>query len=307
MKNHTVNHHDHHHHAVENKGKLLFVIFLNSAITLAEYIGGLVSGSLALISDAGHNLSDVLALMLGYAAEKVSDRKPDKKFSFGLKRFEVAIALVNALSLIGIGIYIVYEAVTRYFGSYVIDVTIMLPVAGIGLAGNLFSILVLVKNRKSNLNIKAAFLHLFFDTLSSVAVIIAGVVIYFSRLFWLDLAISLVIVFMIIGSSISILREAIRIFLQGTPPHIEPDEVLQSIISIKDVGGVHGLHIWSINSTEVFLSCHICMDSGDGTADTDKIIRNVNVMLDDTFGITHTTLQIEKKLICDIDSDICCR
>ena len=142
---HTHNHddhghhgHSHAHHRPASKVRLAAVIFFNVLITLAEFIGGLLSGSLALISDAWHNLSDVLSLMLGYAGEKVSERQGGDHFTFGLKRFEVIIALINAVSLLGIGIFIVYEAVQRFLTPVAVDVTIMIPVAIVGLAGNIF-------------------------------------------------------------------------------------------------------------------------------------------------------------------------
>ncbi|OHD65909.1 MAG: hypothetical protein A2176_03645 [Spirochaetes bacterium RBG_13_51_14] len=286
--------------------KLAFVIFLNIFITAAEYIGGLLSGSLALISDAGHNLSDVLSLMLGYAGEKVSGKGPSRTFSFGLKRFEVIVALANALFLLGIGIYITYEAVSRYLHPVHINIGVMLPVGMIGFAGNLASMLVLFKERRSTLNMKAAFLHLLYDTISSVAVIGAGIALYFTGIVLVDLAISLVIVFMIAGSSLSIIRDSARIFLQGAPFHIDTDEVYRDISRIENVGSVHGLHIWSINSTEVFLSCHICVSGPAGGSNTDDIIRKVNSMLEDTYDIRHTTLQVENAQLCS-DAGTCCR
>lgn len=296
--------HDHHHHAAG--GRLLLVIIFNMIITAAEYVGGLLSGSLALISDAGHNLSDVLSLIMGYAGEKVSEKRPDDKFTFGLKRFEVAVALVNALSLIGIGLYIVYEAVARYLNPVPIDLRVMVPVAFIGLAGNLFSMLLLLRDRHRTLNMKAAFLHLLYDTVSSVAVIGAAVILYFTGMVLVDLLISLVIVLMIAGSSFSIIRDSMRIFLQGTPAHINAAEVFRDIERVPGVGSVHGLHIWSINSTEVFLSCHICAGGPPGGSDTDGIIRSVNAMLENKYWIRHTTLQVENTRICS-DSGTCCR
>jgi len=300
------NSHDHHSHAPTKRTKLIFAIFFNIAITVAEYVGGLFSGSLALISDAGHNLSDVLALMLGYAGEKVYEREPDKKYSFGLKRFEVFVALVNALSLVGIGIYIVYEAVARYIHPVQIDIRIMIPVGAVGLAGNLLSMLLLVKERHSNLNMKAAFLHLFYDTLSSVVVIVAGIALYVTGWLLIDLVVSVIIVAMIIWSSLAIIRESMGIFLQAAPPHINTDDVYRDIAGLKHVGSVHGLHIWSISSSEVFLSCHICIGDADAEADTDEVIRNVNSMLEDKYGIRHTTLQVESVKICS-DVGTCCR
>jgi cobalt-zinc-cadmium efflux system protein len=306
--NHSHHHgHDHEHIGITNKKKLVIVIFFNAVITLAEYIGGIMSGSLALISDAWHNLSDVLSLMLGYAGEKVSETDPNKKYSFGLKRFEVLIALINALSLVIIGIYIVYEAVTRFINPVSIDVTVMIPVATIALFGNIFSIITLMKNKDSSLNIKAAFLHLMYDAISSVAVIIAGVVLYFTTIIWIDLAVSIIIVLMMIWSSADIIKESFRIFLQGTPLEIDADEVNKSIQMITGVGSLHGLHIWSISSSEIFLSCHVCIDQSLDNIDTDQIIKKVNTMLEDKYGITHTTIQIENSVICNIKSGKCCR
>jgi cobalt-zinc-cadmium efflux system protein len=305
---HRHSHHGHEHaeHRPQGSGgRFALVILLNAAITAAEYIGGILSGSLALISDAGHNLSDVLSLALGYAGEKVSEKKPDKSFSFGLKRFEVIVALVNALTLLGIGFYIVYEAAARYLNPVPIDVWIMLPVAVIGLGGNLFSMLLLMKERGRTLNLKAAFLHLLYDTVSSVAVIAAGIVLYFTGIALVDLVMSLAIVLMIAASSFSIIRESARIILQGTPAHIDPDDLLRDISAVENVGGVHGLHVWSINSNEVFLSCHLCVSEAAEGGDTDAIIRNVNAMLDTKYGICHTTIQVENTRICNPET--CCR
>ena len=299
-------HHEGHHHGAAGGRKFIFVILLNSVITAAEYAGGILSGSLALVSDAGHNLSDVLSLALGYAGEKVSGRRPDRRFSFGLKRFEVAVALVNALALLAIGAYILYEAAVRYFHPVPIDIRVMIPVGLVGLAGNLASILVLARDRKSTLNVKAAFLHLLYDAISSVAVIVAGIALMITGMPVIDLAISVLIVVMMAVSSLSILRDSARIFLQGTPGHIDPDRVYEDISHVGNVESVHGLHIWSVDSTEVFLSCHIIAACANGERDTDDIIKQVNAMLGERYGIYHTTLQIENSRIC-AESGECCR
>ena len=287
--------------------RLLFVILFNAVITMAEFIGGMLSGSLALISDAGHNLSDVLSLVLGFAGERVSGRKADRAYSFGLKRFEVLVALVNSVSLLGIGVYIVYEAVRRYMRPVPIDPGILIPVAFVGLAGNVFSILILRRERNASLNLRAAFLHLFYDALASLGVVAVGVVLLFERLLVLDLIVSLVIVLMILWSSLGIIGESMRIFLQGTPRRIDPDEVYRAILSVEKVAGLHGLHIWSINSSEIFLSCHICMAAEEDQADTDTVIGRVNAVLADRFGIDHTTLQVEVDNLCGMTEGTCCR
>lgn len=298
--------HHHHHEGFSSKRRLGIVVFLNCIITVAEYIGGVLSGSLALISDAGHNFSDVLSLILGYAGERVSEVKPDKKYSFGLKRFEVLIALVNALSLVVIAIYIVYEAIERYLHPQVVDPHIMLPIAVIGFLGNLFSILVLNKKKGSSLNIRAAFLHLLYDAVSSLAVIMTGIILLFYNLVILDLIISVIIVFMIIWSSIDILKESLRIFLQGTPRDIDSDDVYRHILALDSVESIHGLHIWSVSSSEVFLSCHICLNKKVPGLRADHVIEDVNTMLEEHFGISHTALQVERNSTCNGDG-VCCR
>jgi cobalt-zinc-cadmium efflux system protein len=305
--NHSHGHGHKHSHQFDNKFKLIIVIIFNTIITVAEYIGGMLSGSLALISDAGHNLSDVLSLMLGYAGEKVTEIDPNKRYTFGLKRFEVLIALVNALILVRIGIFIVTEAVSRFDNPVKIDIGIMLIVAVIGLLGNVFSIMVLSRSRHSNLNMKAAFLHLMYDAISSVGVIAAGVIIYYTELYWIDLFFSLVIVIMIVWSSKDIIIESLHIFMQGAPVHIDSDEIYRSIVDLENVGNVHGLHIWSINSTEVFLSCHILTDQNVKNVNTDELIKDVNQMLEEKYGIEHTTLQIETEGICNLKEGVCCR
>lgn len=303
--------HDHHNNEINKRGsstkKLLLVILFNVIITVAEYIGGVLSGSLALISDAGHNFSDVLSLILGLVGERVSAQRPNSRFSFGMKRFEVLVASINSFSLVLIGGYIVYEAVVRYLNPVQINPRIMLPVAVIGLAGNVFSIFFLNKERNSNLNLRAAFLHLLYDAISSIAVISVGIILLFSDIKFLDLAVSFIIAFMIVWSSMDIIRESLRIFLQGTPKGINPDEVYESILGLTDVASVHGLHIWSISSTENFLSCHICINGNQDNVNTDGIINRVNNILEQKFKITHTTIQIENTNLCKLQNGNCCR
>ncbi len=309
MHNHNeAGSHSHHSHDIHHTGdgfKFLAVIILNIIITIAEYVGGILSGSLALISDAGHNLSDVLSLVLGYTGEKVSERKRTDSYTFGLKRFEVLIAFINALTLVIIGLYIFYEAIERFRNPVPVDFAIMLPVAVIGLAGNLISMFFLGHGGNKSINMRAAFLHLFFDAVSSVAVIAAAVIIYYTSNYWVDIVISAFIAVMIIWSSLGILRESLRIFLQGVPGHIDSAEVYDAIRNISRVESLHGLHIWSINSKEVFLSCHICLNADSGTF-SDEIIMEINSMLNEKFKIEHTAIQAELKDFCGKQSGECC-
>ena len=178
--------------------KLLWTILLNVAITAAETIGGLLSGSLALLSDAGHNLSDVLALALALVGSWGAARRPTSKATYGLGRLEVATALINALSLVAIALFILYESFQRYASPTTIQVPIMLIVAAIGLAGNLLSVYILHGDHKHNINSRAAFLHMLYDAISSVAVIIGGIVILFTGWVLLDLILSVLIAMMIL-------------------------------------------------------------------------------------------------------------
>jgi len=302
---HDLGHAHHGHHAASYARRFGMTIFFNLVITGVEFAGGILSGSLALLSDAAHNLSDVLALIFGYLGERVSERKPDLEYSFGLKRFEVVTAVVNALALCGVGIFIVYEAVLRWRNPVEVNVGLMLPIALVGLVGNVLSILVLGRGGK-RLNVRAAFLHLFYDAISSVAVIITGVAMYYTRSFWLDPLISVFIVVMIGISSFDILLDAMRIILLKAPKHIDTQSVYEHIMDTSGGANVHGLHIWSVSSSEIFLSCHICMDRAAGEVDADKIITTVNTMLADEFGITHTTIQVETGTFCLAGEKGCC-
>ncbi len=302
--------HDHgHEHAHDTTGvpaaRLFGVILLNLIITVVEYVAGVLSGSLALISDAGHNLSDVMAMILGYAGEKISATRPDPRRSFGLKRFEILVAVVNALTLVVIGIYVLVEAVDRFSSPVDIDTGLLIPVALVGLVANFVSVVILHKDRDRNLNLRATFLHLLYDTISSGAVVIVGVVLLFLPGWtWLDLIVSLLIVVMMLWSSVGVLRAAVRVLLQIAPESVNPDDVRAAILDLDPVCDVHGLHIWSVDSREVFLSSHVRLRRPD--ADVNATIREINALLADRFHIRHTTLQVETDILCDPDSDNDC-
>ena len=249
-----------HDHGHDHNGKNIgWAILINIGITLAEAVGGTLSGSLALLSDAGHNLSDVISLALSFLGEKLSEKKATRRHTFGFKRTEIFTALINSLSLVGIAFFIVIEALKRISAPPELSLGLMLVVATIGLLGNLFSMVILGK-KESNLNVKAAYLHLFYDAISSVAVIGSGLLIYLTGWVIVDLAVSLLIAGMVLWSGLGVIKRTIHIFMQGVPEHLEFDKILQDILHVPGVNSVHGLHIWSIDSSDVFLSCHICME-----------------------------------------------
>lgn len=288
-----------------NVNSILLAILINIGITIAEFIGGALSGSLALLSDAGHNLSDVLSLGLSWIGEKLSQKKATRRHTFGFKRTEILTALINSLFLIGIAFFIIIEALKRISSPPEISLKLMIGIAFIGLFGNILSMFIL-GNRERNLNIKAAYFHLFYDAISSVAVIISGILIYFTRWIIIDWMVSLIISGMIFWSAFGIIKRIVHIFMQGVPEHLEFDKILKDILGVSGVKSVHGLHIWSINSNEAFLSCHICVDESDGKRDTDKIIQNINNVLLKNHHIRHTVIQAENQNLCEMD-ELCNR
>lgn len=288
-----------------NTKKLGWTILLNLVITIAEYIGGLLSGSLALLSDAGHNLSDVISMILGYYGEKISDKKATKKHSFGFKRVEIFTALINAFALLGIAFYILFEAFQRMNETHNISLGIMLGVGSIGLAGNFISILILNKDKDSTVNMKAAYLHLFYDTISSVFVIISAVIIYFTNYVIIDIVVSAIIAIMILFSSFEIIKKTIHILMQGVPQGLEFDELFNTITKIKGVKSVHSLHVWAVNSSNNFLSCHVCADK-ELINDSDRLIKRINKALQKEYSINHTVIQIEKNDLCKTGA-VCCK
>lgn len=282
-------------HGASDPRRIGWTILLNLGITAAEVVGGLVSGSLALLSDAGHNLSDVLALVLAYAGGRGAARKPSARATYGMGRLEVATAFINALSMVALALFIIYEAFIRYGNPQPIDGSIMLGVAFVGLCGNLLSVFILHRDRNRSLNNRAAFLHMLYDAISSVAVIIGGLVILASGWYLLDLILSVLIAMLIFWSSLDILKEATGIFMERVPRGFDVEQVADAIAQVPGIRDVHHLHLWSISSTAVALSCHIAISPGDG-AHYAGVIRTVNEMLKSRFGIVHATIQPEGDL-----------
>jgi cobalt-zinc-cadmium efflux system protein len=290
--------HNHCHNHNHNEKHIGWVVLFNIVITVAEYIGGILSGSLALLSDAGHNFSDVLSLAFSYFGEVFSRKKATKKHSFGFKRTEVIVAVVNAISLCVLGLMIIGEAIRRFSHHKEISLSIMLPVAAIGLAGNILSVFVLKGSRDKNLNMRSAYLHLFYDALSSVFVIVASVAIAATHWVAFDLIASIVIACLMIWSGFDVLRDALHIFMQGVPKDIDFDKVLDAVESVEGVESIHDLHIWSIDSDEVFLSCHACVSQEKHSREINELVQKINIILEEKFDITHSAVQFEHVGMC---------
>ena len=287
------NHHQHNHrHTVEGK-KLLITVFLNLAITLAEFIGGIFSNSLALISDAFHNLSDTVAILITYITERISKKASDEKHTFGYKRIQILAALFNAVTLIAISVFLIFEAWERFNNPQPIKSVLMMTVAIIGLLANLLSVLLLKSHQKENINIKSAYLHLIGDTLSSVAVIIGGILIYFYEMYWIDPLITVLISIYIIKETYVILYDTYKILMQQTPSDIELEDIIASVSSLKEVSGIHHIHIWNLTDREVHFEGHIDLCEDLKVSDSQIVVDKIQRILKKKFEIDHITLQLE--------------
>ncbi|MGP1462033.1 cation diffusion facilitator family transporter [Tannerella forsythia] len=287
-------HHHHHGHHVRGR-KLLWVTLLNFSITIVQIIGGVLSNSLSLISDAIHNLGDSSAIFIAFLAGKHAEKQPDERKTFGYKRIEILAALFNAVVLIAICIYLFFEAYERFVTPEPIKGKVMLFVAVFGLMANLISVVVLHKDKSHNLNVRAAYLHLLGDTLSSVAVIVGGVAIWIWELYWLDPLITVLVGVYIIRHTWSIVRQTVNILMQATPDGIDVNMLKRKVEEFSEVENMHHLHIWRMDDEHIHLEAHINLCEDRMLSDVQQIRRHLEAMLSEEFGIGHVTLQFEYK------------
>ncbi len=288
-------HHHHHHSHTENmRGKkLLWVTLLNFSISLVQVVGGIISNSLSLISDAIHNLGDTSAIFIAFLAGKHAGKKPDAQKTFGYKRIEILAALFNAVVLIAICIFLFVEAYKRFMQPQAIKGGIMLTVAVFGLLANLISVLVLQKEKSHNLNIRAAYLHLLGDTLSSVAVIVGGIAILVWQVYWLDPLVTVIVGIYITYHTWGVVRQTIDILMQATPHHIDIQEIKQSVETLPQVDNIHHLHVWQMDDEQIHLEAHLNISQDLSLSEAQIVRHSVETVLKDKFGISHITLQIE--------------
>lgn len=282
-----------HHHIEPNKTNLLFSVLLNAGITLAEFIGGILSNSLALISDAVHNLSDTMAIVISYLAMLIGKKDSTSKNTFGFKRIEILAALFNAVVLIVISVYLFFEAYKRFLNPEPIQGKIMFIVATIGLLGNLVSVLLLHKDSSHNLNVKAAYLHLVGDTLSSIGVIIGSVLIYFWNIYWIDPLLTILIGLVIIKATWSILKETVEILMQASPAALNLDEIKKELEKYPDIKDIHHIHAWRLSDNIIHFQCHADVNKNLPIHEIDQIRIELENTLHKKFGIDHITIQME--------------
>ena len=297
--NHVHNHGNHIHQEGKN---LLAATFLNFAITIVEIIGGVLSNSLALLSDAIHNLGDTFAVMLAYIANKISHRDATRQKTFGYKRIEILAALFNAVVLIAITIFLFIEAYHRFFTPEVIKGKLMLVVSIIGLIANLAAVLLLKNDSEANINIRAAYLHLLGDTISSVAVIIVAILIWFYKIFLVDPIITVIIGLYILKEAYSIMKEALDILMQSTPASVNISDIVVELEKFQDVANIHHVHSWKLNDKQIHFECHVDVSKDILISETDLLRLEIEKTLKLKFGISHVTIQFEYN--CCTEKDI---
>ena len=289
--------HEHsHHHANNLQGKkLLWVALLNFSITIVQIIGGIISNSLSLISDALHNLGDSSAIFIAFIAGKKSQEKPNKQHTFGYKRIEILAALFNAVVLISISIFLFFEAYKRFANPEPIKGKIMFIVATFGLLANLISVFVLQKEKNHNLNIRAAYLHLMGDTLSSVAVILGGIGIWLYQIYWIDPVITILVGVFIIYHTWAVVKETVDILMQSTPADLDLNKLKESIEGLEDIENIHHIHAWKLNDSQTHFEAHLNLTSDVNMSQMMHIKESVENILKEKFKIKHTTLQVGYK------------
>jgi len=296
--------HDHSHNHGNLSGKnLLISIILNSVITIAQLIGGFISGSLALISDAIHNFSDVISLVISYVANRLAtNKKKTKESTFGYKRAEILAAFFNATSLIVIAIFLGIEAVKRFLSPQEIQTDLVIWLAVLGIAVNGFSVLLLKSDADHNLNMKAAYLHLFTDMLTSVAVLVGGLLMKYYQIYWIDALLTLIISGYLIYVSWDILLKSIKILMLFAPEHIKIDEVALEVLKIESIKNIHHVHIWQLTDHGTQLEAHIEFTKDIKLSEFDIICENIEKILLDKYGIDHCIFQPE--FIRDDEKDL---
>jgi len=281
-------------HKENNKEiRLIVSAGLNFATTVAQIIGGILSGSLSLISDALHNLSDTGALVISLFAVRIAKRKNTEAQTFGYKRAEILAALFNACVLVVVSIFLFKEAIARFSHPHPINSVLMLSVASVGLIANIVSVFLLKAHAHEDLNIRAAYVHLFSDFLSSIAVIIGAVAILISKAYWIDPALTILIGIYVLKEGYKIIEESTRILMQHVPKGISLREVQARIEGIDRVKDIHHAHLWAVTERDIHFEAHINVSRDMPVSETCFLVKQVEEALKENFAITHVTLQIE--------------
>ncbi|GAL65386.1 cation diffusion facilitator family transporter [Jejuia pallidilutea] len=291
---HSHDHNHAHHHHGDLKGRNLFIsILLNIAITIAQVIGGILSGSLALLSDALHNFSDVLSLVVSYIANKLTKKKASFQKTFGYKRAEILAAFVNAATLIIVAVLLIIEAVERFQNPQKIASNLVIWLSFIAILGNGFSVLLLKKDAESNMNMKSAYLHLLTDMMASVAVLIGGLLMKYYQLYWVDSVLTFVIALYLIWMGYDLLKNSTKVLMLFTPDSIPIQKIVDEINTFEMIKNVHHVHVWQLNEEEIHLEAHIDFNADITLSQFDEILQQVEELVFRKYDINHVNIQPE--------------
>jgi len=286
--------HSQNHHSTDVEGRNLVIsILLNILITISQVIGGLISGSLALLSDALHNFSDVMSLVISYIANVLSKKEASTNKTFGYKRAEIIAAFVNSATLIVVAIVLIKEAFERFFNPQVIGSDLVIWLSLIAIGANGFSVFLLKDSSHSNMNMKSVYLHLLTDMLASVAVLVGGLLIKFYQVYWVDTLLTLAIAFYLIYMGYVLLRDSTRVLMLFTPHTIQVNKIVDTIGRIESIRNVHHVHIWQLNEKEVHLEAHIDFNEDIRLSEFDVILERIEEEMYQKYGINHVNIQPE--------------
>ncbi|MGY8694701.1 MAG: cation diffusion facilitator family transporter [Verrucomicrobiia bacterium] len=289
-----MSHHHHHEHApeeVSDRG-LLWAVIINLGLSVFEFIAGIISGSTALMADALHNTNDAAALLIAYIARKISRKGADREYTFGYRRAELIGAMIQLTALIIIGLYLLYEAVMRFFNPENVLGGWMMAASGVALVVDLGTVWLLWALSKGSLNVKAAFLHNLTDAAASIAVMAGGAAVYWLSWVWVDPALTLLIAGYILFMSIGLIKRTSKILMQAAPEGIDLDQLKVEVEDIDGVCELHHIHIWELDEHHRSLESHIVI-SDENVQQLDTIKSNIKTLLKDRFDIDHSTLEFE--------------
>ena len=278
---------------VVNEKNLLVATLLNLVITVVEIAGSILSGSLALLSDAIHNLSDTFATFIAYLATIIGRREANQKRTFGYKRMEILAAMINAVILIVMSFFLIKEAWHRWQNPAPIRSMIMLVVGLIGLLANLYALLILRKDAGKSINVKAAYIHLIGDSLSSVVVVTGAVLIRIFKIDWIDPIITVLISIYILRSGYVILKDAVNILMQSAPDHLDLPAIKKRVEQESEVLNIHHIHAWMLTDQQIHLEAHVELKNDLKLSQVKQIQHEIELYLKDEIGVGHVTLQFE--------------
>ena len=285
--------HSHHNHGNLQGRNLLISIFLNIIITVAQVIGGVISGSLALLSDALHNFSDVISLVVSYIANRLSKKKASLQKTFGYKRAEILAAFINASTLIIVAVLLIIEAIKRFYNPQTIESNLVIWLSFIAILANGFSVLLLRKDAKKNMNMRSAYLHLLTDMMASVAVLIGGLLMKYYEIFWIDSLLTLLIALYLIWVGFDLFKESFKVLMLFTPNELQIQDLVEELCTINEVKNVHHIHVWQLNEEETHFEAHIDFNIDIKLSDFVTVLNQIEKILLQKFQINHVNIQPE--------------